>query len=57
MQPARGGHDHRSKHADAAERRARFMPQSTLNPVGAACTVQVFRLGGKLAQVPPTSND
>ncbi len=57
MQPARGGHDHRWRHTGAAERRARFMPQSTLDPVGAACTVQVFRLGGKLAQVPRTPSD
>jgi hypothetical protein len=57
MQPASGGHDHRWRHTDAAERRARFMPHSTPDPVGAACTVQVFRLGGKLAQVPRTTSD
>jgi hypothetical protein len=57
MQPASGGHDHRWRHTDAAERRTRFMPHSTPDPVGAACTVQVFRLGGKLAQVPRTACD
>jgi hypothetical protein len=29
-----------------------FLPRLTLDPVDVTCAVQVFRLGGKLAQAP-----